>query len=372
MGIHLSPMDVEQLAYAASPHTRADVAGKVAQSYADGTLGGREKDLAIEIFRMLVRDVEVKVREALSHHLKTATDLPYDIVLRLAHDVGQVSAPMLEFSALLDDEALVEIVESSHELVKLLAVAKREVVHEEVSDALLASMQDHVARTLFLNRGALIREETLLWVIEQMSSHESVVDALMQRGGLSVTCVEKIFLTVSDYMKKQLIEKYNISRHLVEGRIEYAREWATLGMAQRSSVENVEALVRHLHEQHKLTSSIVIRSLCVGDLRFFEYAMACLTGVPVDNACLLIRDAGDLGFRSLYRQTPLPPVYYGAVSKVLEITLDVSRNGRDFPNDFCRQVVDNIISRGYDQTVEYMPLLLAIIKGNASEPSRIH
>lgn len=370
--MQLSHSDVERLSRATSPKARVDVAAKVADSFANGRLGGREKDIAVEIFRLLVRDAEVRVREQLSKHLKESNDLPHDVALRLAHDVEQVSTPILEFSNVLGDTDLISVVESSHELAKLTAIARREIVTEYVSDALLHKRDGAVAVVLMGNKGAEISEHSLLHTIEAMASHESVIEAMMERGGLPVVCVEKIFMTVSAHMKKKLAGQYHVSRHLIEGKLEYAREMTTLGVAGRADNVNVEALVKHMHNQRKLTSSIVIRALCVGDVRFFEHAMSELTDVPVENVRRLMLDAGINGFKSLYRLSPLPPAYYDAVKKLLDLALDATHNGREKPEDFSKRMIDNITASGYDLSIEYMPLLLAIIKGNASEFSSVH
>lgn len=368
----LSQRDVEQLARASSPKTRLDVAGKIASGFAEGRFGGREKDIAAEIFRLLARDVEIRVRETLSHHLKTCADLPHDVALKLAQDVERVAVPILEHSNVLGDSDLIAIIESARETAKLAAIARREDVRAHVSGALLRTRDETAVRTLIRNKGAELGEDGLLETIEAMSGRESVIEALMERGGLPVVCVEKIFLTVSDAMKKKLARQYHVSRHLIEGRLEYAREMNTLGLAARGDAVDVEALVRHMHERHRLTSSIVIRSLCVGDMRFFEHAMAELTDVPVRNVRRLMRDRGEQGFRSLYRLSPLPPAYYEAVRILLDLALAATHNGRERPEDFSLRMIDNITANGYDSSVEYMPLLLAIIKGNAGELPSLH
>lgn len=370
--MRLSYTDVEQLSRAPSPVTRAEVAAKIAENFAKGRFGGREKDIAVEIFRLLARDAEVQVRATLSQRLKTCSELPHDIALQLAQDIEQVSVPLLEFSNILNDDDLVAIVESSHEVAKLTAIARRKLVQPSVADALLRTRNPIVATTVIRNPGAYMEEHSLLQAIEAMSAQESVIEALMERGGLPVVCVEKIFMSVSDALKKRLAGQYHMSRHLIEGQLEYVQEMHTLGMAERSGAVDVAALVRHLHSQHKLTSSIVIRALCVGDLRFFEQAMSLWTGVPVENVRNLMLDAGEDGFKSLYRLSPLPPTYFEAVRTLLNLVLELSRNGREIPADFSRRVVDSIMEKGYDLTIEYMPLLLAIIKGNAREFSSVH
>lgn len=370
--MRISQADVERLARTSSAKARMDVAGKIAMGFAEGQWGGREKDIAVAIFRLLVRDAEIRVRETLSRHLHSCTELPHDVALKLAYDVEQVSVPILEFSEVLGDSDLIAVVESSHELAKLNAVARREVVTGYVSDALLRTRNETVAQTLIANKGAVLREDSLINMIEAMAEKESIIEALMERGGLPLVCVEKIFMTVSDSIKKRLAGQYHVSRHLIEGKLEYAREMNTLGLVGRSSDVNVEALVRHMHKQRKLTSSIVLRSLCVGDMRFFEHAMSELTDVPPDNVRRLMLDAGPQGFKALYRLSPLPPAYYDAVKKLLDLALEATHNGRERPEDFSHRMVDKIMENGYDSSIEYMPLLLAIIKGNASEFSSIH
>lgn len=370
--MQLSRSDVERLARATSAKARVDVAGKVADSYAKGHLGGKEKDVAVEIFRLLARDAEVRVREQLSKHLHACEDLPHDVALKLAHDIEQVSIPVLEFSNVLGDTDLISVIQSSHQLAKLSAVARREIVTEYVSDALLSTRQDSVAVTLMENTGAEISEHSLLHTVEAMADRESVIEAMMERGGLPLVCVEKIFMTVSTELKKKLAAQYHMSRHLIEGKLEYAREMTTLGVSGRSDGVNVEALVKHMHNQRKLTSSIVIRGLCVGDVAFFEHAMAELTDVPLENVRRLMLDAGPNGFKALYRLSPLPPAYYEAVKKLLDLALEATHNGNERPEDFSARIIDNIVMNGYDLSIEYMPLLLAIVKGNASEFSSLH
>lgn len=370
--MQLSQIDVERLAQAGSAKERVEVAGKLAAGFAAGQLSGREKDVAVAIFRLLARDAEVRVREQLSVHLHACDDLPHDVALQLAHDVTFVAVPILEYSNVLGDSDLIAIIDSARETAKLTAIARREIVTEYVSDALLHTRNATVASTLLSNKGAEISEHSLLHTIEAMADRESVIEALMERGGLPVVCVEKIFMTVSDHMKKKLAEQYHVSRHLIEGKLEYAREMTTLDVSQRADNINVEALVRHLRIQRKLTSSIVIRSLCVGDMRFFEHAMAELTDVPLENVRRLMCDAGPNGFKSLYRLSPLPPAYFEAVKKLLDLALDATYNGYENPADFSARMIDNIVNNGYDHSIEYMPLLLAIIKGNASEFPRLH
>lgn len=365
--MNITFQDVARLAKTRSPRERVGIAEKVAEGYANGSMSAREKDIAIEIFRVLMRDAEIKVREILSQHLKESSDIPHDVALTLARDVETVAIPMLEFSEVLGETDFATIIRLSRNLGKLSAIARRRYVSYEVSDMLLSMEEPELSSALFRNRNANIHEDSILRQIELMAEEESVIDALIERGGLPLSCVEKMFTATSRHIRERLVERYHVSRHLIEGRLEYAREWATLGAATLGDEKDVGALVRHMQEQRKLTSSVVVRSLCVGDLRFFQHAMGLFAGVPVENVRNLMLDGGVAGFESLYKRSPLPPAYYPAVRKLLDVIFHVTDDGHSTPDDFAKRVVEEIQARGYDKSIEYMPVMLAIIQGNASE-----
>jgi uncharacterized protein (DUF2336 family) len=93
-----------------SPESRAGAAAKIASDFDSGSLSNDERELAEEIFRLMVKDAEVRVREALAINLKESLTLPHDVAMTLAADVDSVALPVLEFSEVLTAEDLVEIV----------------------------------------------------------------------------------------------------------------------------------------------------------------------------------------------------------------------------------------------------------------------
>ena len=68
---------------------------------------GREREIAEQIFRLLVKDTALAVREALAARIKNNPEIPRDIVLHMAADVEQVAVPVLEASAVFSDADLV-------------------------------------------------------------------------------------------------------------------------------------------------------------------------------------------------------------------------------------------------------------------------
>ena len=108
----------------------------------------------------MVKDAEVRVREALAMHLKESFAPPRGVTLSLARDVNSVALPVLEHSAVLTDEDLIQIVRSEGSE-KLVAIAGRATVSEAVSSALVETDDEDVVSTLVANEGAEIPEASL-------------------------------------------------------------------------------------------------------------------------------------------------------------------------------------------------------------------
>jgi len=124
-------------------------------------LSDTERQLAEEIFLIMVKDAEVRVREALAQNLKESPNIPHDVAVILAQDVKQVALPVLKISDVLTDDDLIAII-SSQSPEKQVAIAKRSTVSENVSDALVETGNEDAVTNLVSNEGAEISERSLL------------------------------------------------------------------------------------------------------------------------------------------------------------------------------------------------------------------
>ena len=145
---HLTANDVERLLSEPSAQLRAETVAKIAADFESEHMDDRARSIAEDIFRFLLRDVEVRVRVALSENLKDSQIIPHDIALSLARDVIEVSEPVLKYSQVLTDADLIEIVQTQSSRSRV-AIAQRESVTPGVCDALVESEdEDAVVRAV--------------------------------------------------------------------------------------------------------------------------------------------------------------------------------------------------------------------------------
>ena len=326
----LTAEDVRRLKADRTARTREWTAAKVAEQFSDGELSDSEREIAEAIFRFLVRDVAVKVREALCQHLKECRKVPHDVALSLARDVESVALPMLQSSRVLTDEDLIEIVRSQGPA-RQKAVARRVEVSEQVSEALIETEDEEVVTTLVENTTAEIGEQAMQKVVEIFPDSEVVQGVLAQRPELPISVAERLVGLVSYTMRQHLIDHYDIPIDETGDVVKQTRERATLGLIGTSdNLEKVRRLVRQLFANGHLTPTILLRSMSMGKLVFFEVAMAELAKVPIMTVRTLLYEQGALGFSSIFQRAGLPtlllPAFQAAVGAIQKIESEGTRN----------------------------------------------
>ena len=355
----LSPADVERLLTDRSAEVRAETVEKIAGGMEGKNFTATERREAEEIFRLLVNDAEVLVRQTLAETLKSIPDLPHDIAKTLANDIADVATPMLSYSEALTDADLFEIVGSKSEFHQR-AVASRATVSEAVSEKLADTGNEDVVATLMGNEGAEISEDTFVKVLDQFGDSEKVNAPMAHRSSLPITVTERLVTMVSDKLRDHLVTHHELPPGIATDLILENREKTMIGIIQDgASHADLVKLIDQLHAHGRLTPTIILRALCVGDVDFFETAMAKYSDIAVANVHILVTDAGGQGLRQLCKKSNIP----GGLQEIMKVGLEVA-NELDFdgaPGDrerYRNQVIERVLTHFEDEfdgeSVDYL------------------
>lgn len=300
MTAQLSREDVTRLASDPSAAARADMAAKVAGQFSAKSLSPEERKIAEDIFRSLIQDAEVRVREALAESLKNATNISRDIALSMANDVESVALPILECCQVLSDEDLIEIVQGAS-AGKQEAIAQRAAVSADVAEALIDTGNDKAVSKLVENDGAELDDKALGRVVEEYSQSEAVAGSLAQRPNLPPAVSDQLMGVVTQHLQSYLVARHRLPVDMVRGLVSQARQRATMDMLSDSysTEEELDALIDQLYASGRLTPEVMLDALSKGDLMFFERAMAKRADITVANARQLIHDQGPLGLQAI-------------------------------------------------------------------------
>ena len=324
----ISKDDIDNLLFDPSTKARMNVVEKLVKQYVakgEEGLNKEQTEIANEIFGILLTQGEVIVRSMLAMNLSQTDKLPSALAKQIAGDINsEVATPVLQYSNVLNDKDLLEVINSMVDSDKLQAIAKRDIVSEKISNALVKTNIEPVISTLIKNEGAEIADKTLEKIAETHGNSPEVMESMFQRNSVPVAVIEKIIGHLSIAMRQHLESKYkdlaevSIIRKVLDTSLESAR---LKMMGIKAPDRELKELLKQLGKDNKLSPFLAI-SMC--DLELFEVSFSRLLRIPLKNLHILIQDAG--GFMAAYKRAALPEDLFKATELALLTMRDIERN----------------------------------------------
>lgn len=308
--------------------------------------------MAEDIFRILVNDADVRVREALAETLSKVPNVPRDVALALAHDVKSVSLPVIRASEVLDDHDLLRLI-ADNDNEKNLAIADRNGLSETLADALVSLGDETLVSRVISNQSANLSRPTMKDVLDRFGDKSSVQNAMLARRDVPAAISEALISHVSNNILSLIKGRARISDSVLMSIVIHVREQIMLSLSESSDEEQLYELIMSLKERGRLTPSIIVRSICMGDLRFFEMALSVRTGLPLDSVVRLVYDPGERGLLAICKSAGLPEKCHVAVLSALKIAGERELVGVDMDRDqFAKRMIERVLSHSADLGVE--------------------
>jgi len=344
----LSSTDVAKLLQDPNSANRAVAAEKVASTFTSATLSASERAIAEDIFRVMLTDAAVRVREALSESLKDNPMVPHDVAATLARDVESVAMPMIECSSVLNDEDLVEIVKTRSGAVQK-AVAGRSAVSARVADVLVDGSDETVIAALVSNSGATLNEGTYDRVLDTFGDADIIKHPMALRSDLPIGVSERLVTMVSEQLRNHIMTHHEISPATAADLLLESREKATVSLVEGGDKRTVQQLVDQLDANGRLTPTLMLRALCVGDTSFFETALAKRAKIPVANAYKLVHDGGNMGLTRLFEVTDMPPQFLNMARAALDVSAEMVATGGDDRETYKKLMIERVLTQVEDE-----------------------
>ncbi len=160
-----------------------------------------------EVMLRLAKDVDFRVRYAVSERLADIPCAPLKMVRELAFDDNyEVAMPVLGRSEQLGDDDLIFVVETKSAM-HVLAVSRRNSLSEKVTDSIIARDEDDPIRALAVNEGARFSDDGFARLMARSQNDPDIQDALNYRGELTPEQVEKLADSVRDKVRQTLVDE---------------------------------------------------------------------------------------------------------------------------------------------------------------------
>lgn len=264
---------------------RAELAAKVASLTEPDGRGAQAKAQRFveETLELLARDQATRVRQILAEALKSVADAPPQVIQRLARDADDVVAcPILEFSPLLTDEDLLEIIVSSGVSSRLCAISRRSNLGDTISDAIVQRNDRKAVAELLANKSAQIREETLDSLIDASIQETTWQPPLVERPVLAAAAVKKLAGFVAESLLKKLQNRSDLDQETAAAVAEVVRQRLAEEDAGEAEKLDPATEAAQLKRAGKLDSEVVSEAVLAGKRDFVRHALALMAGVEVE------------------------------------------------------------------------------------------
>jgi uncharacterized protein (DUF2336 family) len=261
---------------------RSELARKIARlmPHLSAAENAHIQELTLATLERLARDQAPRVRAILADGIKTMDCVPKFIVKTLAKDIDAlVAAPILEYSPLLSDADLMEVIAAGQAEEVLSAIARRKPLNAEVSEAIVSSLDIPAIAALLANRDAKIREKTLDEIAAQAEKIQSWHLPLVLRADLSHRAVLRIAGFVGSSLIEQLATRYGLDDEI---RIQLNKELRTR-LQEDDKAAPVDTALRDVAAARaagKLDEAFVEAAANAGQRDVVIHALAALGDVP--------------------------------------------------------------------------------------------
>lgn len=250
----------------------------------------KQKQLLKHVFRVLflmAEDQLPRVRRMIAEELRDSYDAPPELIRKLAWDEElEVAAPILEFSPLLGDGDLLEIIANSNIPGVVEAISRRKEMGADVTDAIVRNVtrspvtedDARIINNLLENKRARFREDTLEIIVEEAPGYEIWHRNLIDRPELTTRTINKIARFVSEALIMEMEDRGMITKELGQN--------LTQAIASRlhnphiDREKEADRMAIDLFTQGNLDAQYVMAALDGGEREFVIASLSLLSDVP--------------------------------------------------------------------------------------------
>ena len=270
--------------------------GKLVENITDlflsdgGRLNEHERAIMSDILSKLIFTVEASLRKQLSQALADSGVEMDEVALLLANDNGDIARPILEKTELLHDKDLIDIIRMRTDEHRV-AIAIRDGLSSEVSDALIEYGNEDVIENLLKNNDSNISKRAMEYLVAESRRIDRYQEPLLNRDDLSSELAHKMYWWVSAALRKRIVTEFDVDPLVVDDLLQQATSRALVIHSEgNSAVVKAQKLVHRMYENDELNHQFLLQSLRQQRIPVFVASMSELARVDYSTAWQIFSD----------------------------------------------------------------------------------
>src|SRR5258708_5258337 len=347
---------------------RAEATRSLARAWLISDLSDDDRAAAEGAFLRLLDDPSPLVRQAMADVFASSAHAPAVIVQALAVDQASVARPVLEYSPLLIDADLVDIVATGNSEVQC-AIARRTKLPASVCAAIAEVGTAAAALELIANVSAKLEPISYSRIAERHGHLPAIRENMLMMEDLPSAIRLALVAKLSDTLTQFVVGRNWLSADRAGRVARETRARSTVNIAAQSR-DDMRGLVRHLRATGQLTAGLILRALLSANLELFDCALVELSGLPQARVSALLHDRGGASLNALLTRAGLPPSTFPAFRAALEASHEVGFVGTI---DEAARLRRTLVERGLTRCAtdeETAEPLLTLLRRFAAESAR--
>jgi uncharacterized protein (DUF2336 family) len=348
---------------------RAEATRSLARAWIFSDLTEDDRAAAEGALLMLLDDASPLVRQAMAEVFSRSPIAPPAIVQALSLDQPAVALPILEFSPLLIDADLVDIVATGNGELQC-AIARRNGLPASVCAAIAEVGSAAAALELIENPFAELAPFSWDRIVERHGHLAAIRESMLVLDDLPAATRLALVAKLSATLTQFVVARNWLSPDRADRLATEALARSTVNIASRSRGDEMRDLVAHLRAANQLTAGLILRALLSGNLDLFDQALVELSGLAHSRVAAIVYDGAGSGLNALLTRAGLPESTFPAFRAALD-----ARNEVGFINSvggavrLRRQMVERVLTACETDAAISEPLLI-LLRRFATESAR--
>lgn len=259
-------------------------------------------EMTFQVLEILAQDQMPHIRAIIADEIKHLHNVPKRLIQRLAEDAEiTVAGPILEYSPLLTDEQILQIVTSGLRGGALEAVARRRNISNRISQAVVDQDEDPAIAELLKNQTAEIGDKLMEEIAMHAETRPDLHLPLVDRRSLSKATLRRIATFVSAALVERMISSNTLEEDLARDLRLAVRERIDAGETEDEKPKS-DVDARHadkLFKAGKLDEYAVLDAIDEGNVEFLQRSYELLTELPTKHVEKMLNSESAKGLCAL-------------------------------------------------------------------------